>query len=107
MAQKMSGDYCSKTISSETKLTPYQNFDNGRNGVWFSIDIAGEEYLAFVSAAALCTHFNASETRESQLAAFRQNEYSIAALAQRKFLEGVMRPVKLTDADFAAERLFA
>jgi hypothetical protein len=88
-------------------LTPYQNYDNGRNGVWFSIDIAGEEYLAFVSAAALSSHFNASETRESQLAAFRQNEYSIAALASRKFLDGAMRPVKLNDEDFVAERLVA
>jgi hypothetical protein len=107
MAQNMLQDYCSKTIAWETKLTPYQNFDNGRNGVWFSIDIAGEEYLAFVSAAALSLHFNALETRESQLAAFRQNENPIAALARRKFLDGAMRPVKLSDADFTAERLVA
>ncbi|MDB5795425.1 MAG: hypothetical protein JWR25_1804 [Noviherbaspirillum sp.] len=88
-------------------MTPYRNFDNGRNGVWFSIDIAGEEYLAFVSAAALSSHFNAAETMESQLAAFKQNEYAIAELARRKFLKGAMRPVKLNDADFIAERMVA
>lgn len=79
-----------------------ENYDVARKGVWFSIKIEDDEFLAFVSDEALRTHFEASRTKESQLAAFRENRQRIVSVARRRFLDGVSRPIKLRAADFDA-----
>jgi hypothetical protein len=77
-----------------------ENYDTARKGIWFSIEIENEEFLAFVSDEALRTHFEASKTKQSQLSAFKENRKLIASVARRRFLEGVSRPVKLNAEDF-------
>jgi hypothetical protein len=79
-----------------------ENYDDARKGVWFSIEIEEDEFLAFVSDDALRVHFEASRTKESQLAAFNENRKRIVSLARRRFLDGAVRPIKLRAADFDA-----
>jgi hypothetical protein len=71
-----------------------------RKGLWFSIEIENEEFVAFISAEALSVHFNASDKKSSQQAAYKQNRDIIDAVAQRKFLSGAPRPIKLDASDF-------
>jgi hypothetical protein len=77
-----------------------ENYDDARKGVWFSMEIEDDEFLAFVSDEALKVHFDASRTKESQLAAFKENKKRIISVARRRFLDGVARPVKLRAHDF-------
>jgi hypothetical protein len=79
-----------------------ENYDTVRKGVWFSIEIENEEFLAFVSDEALRIHFEASKTKQSQLSAFKENRKRIISVARRRFLERVSRPVKLGAEDFDA-----
>jgi hypothetical protein len=77
-----------------------ENYDEARKGVWFSMEIDDDEFLAFISAEALRMHFDASRTKESQLAKFKENKKRIVSVARRRFLDGVTRPIKLRAADF-------
>jgi hypothetical protein len=77
-----------------------ENYDAVRKGIWFSIEIENEEFLAFVSEEALRIHFEASKTRQGQLSAFKQNRERIISVARRRFLERIARPVKLRAEDF-------
>lgn len=71
------------------------------DGLWFSIAIENDEFIAFVSADALHIHFNASCKRGSSLLrAYQQHQHIIDAAARRKFLSGAARPVKLSVGDF-------
>ncbi|MDB5773563.1 MAG: hypothetical protein JWM42_3937 [Burkholderia sp.] len=79
-----------------------ENYDDARRGVWFSIDIEDDEFLMFVSDEALQVHFEATGTKEGQLAAFREHKERIMGLARQRFLDGAARPIKLCVADFAA-----
>jgi hypothetical protein len=71
-----------------------------RNGLWFSIEIDEEEFVAFVTAEALDEHFNASKNKESRRTAYRQNQKTIDLVARRKFFSGFPRPINLDVADF-------
>jgi hypothetical protein len=84
-----------------------ENYDGVRKGVWFSIEIEEDEFLAFVSDEALQVHFEASGTKESQLAAFKENRKRIVSLARRRFLDGAVRPIKLRAPDFDAMKFHA
>jgi hypothetical protein len=77
-----------------------ENYDMARKGIWFSMEIGSDEFLAFVSDEALREHFDASLTRQSQLAAFKENRKLIVSLARQRFLDGAVRPVKLQATDF-------
>lgn len=78
------------------------NYDEARKGVWFSMHIEDDEFLAFVSDEALRAQFGASRSKESQLAAFKENKNLIVSVARRRFFDGAARPVKLWPADFDA-----
>jgi hypothetical protein len=71
------------------------------NGIWFSIEVAGEEFVAFVTADALCGEFNKKTKAGKALRSiYRQHRTVIDAVAKRKFLNGMQRPVQLTSEDF-------
>ena len=70
-------------------------------GLWFSIRVENEEFVAFVTAGALRTRFNAHDKdRQALQQAYNQNKNQINSIAQRKFLNGTSRPIRLTSADF-------
>ncbi|GAB3544127.1 hypothetical protein GCM10027343_18840 [Noviherbaspirillum agri] len=71
-------------------------------GLWFSIHIEGEEFIAFVSAEALRIHFKSPQRGErGLLRAYHQNQDAIDAVAIQKFLRGADRPIRLTASDFS------
>ena len=71
-------------------------------GLWFSIHIEGEEFIAFVSAEALRIHFKPINGGErGLLRAYHQNQEVIDSVAMQRFLGGAARPIRLTASDFA------
>jgi hypothetical protein len=76
-----------------------QKLVKSNNGIWFSLIIEGEEFIAFLSEEALNDHFNAA-TADSQRLAYRRNREQINSVARRKFDTGFPRPIKLVAADF-------
>lgn len=71
------------------------------DGIWFSIHIENEEFIAFVSAESLRIHFKADGRSSRQLLrAYNEHQWHIDSVARRKFLNGAARPVRLTVADF-------
>jgi hypothetical protein len=71
------------------------------DGLWFSITIENEEFIAFVSADALLIHFDApSKMNNALLRAYQQHQHIIDAAAHRKFFSGAVRPIKLSVGDF-------
>ena len=72
-------------------------------GLWFSIHIEGEEFIAFVSAEALRIHFKPVNGGErALLRAYHQNQQVIDLVATQKFLGGADRPIRLAASDFAS-----
>lgn len=76
------------------------SYNEARKGLWFSLDIATDEFLAFISADALKIHFSASEQKRSLMEAYRQNQAVIRSVATGKFHSGAQRPIKLSVCDF-------
>jgi hypothetical protein len=73
---------------------------SSQKGLWFSIEMENEEFVAFVAAEVLEKRFNAKRTAESRRVAYRQNRQFIDSVARRNFLRGFPRPLKLGMADF-------
>jgi hypothetical protein len=72
-----------------------------RKGLWFSIHIENEEFVAFISADALRAHFKASDGAGRQMMrAYRENRTAIESMARRRFLDGAARPIRLEVSDF-------
>jgi hypothetical protein len=69
-------------------------------GVWFSIKIESEEFIALLSKDALEQHFLKEDAAVEARAAYRRNRKLIDSVARRKFLEGCPRPIKVEAADF-------
>jgi hypothetical protein len=75
--------------------------DDPINGLWFSIAIEEDEYIAFISFDALHIHFNAPRKSDNALLrTYLNNQETIDAAALRKFLNGAARPIKLSVGDF-------
>jgi len=70
-------------------------------GLWFSIKIESEEFIALLSNDALERHFLKKDTPAEARAAYRRNRKLIDAVARKKFLEGCPRPIKVDATDFA------
>jgi hypothetical protein len=81
-------------------MTLHQKNDVSRMGIWFSIEIANEEFIVFISAKTLIDHFKAANTKNSQLLAYKRNQSVIDAVARRKLLNGYPRPIHLNTDDF-------
>lgn len=74
---------------------------NRSEGLWFSIHIEEEEFIAFVTSEVLHTYFNASQYKKNPLqCSYSDNQEKISKLARRKFLNGARRPIYITRADF-------
>lgn len=69
-------------------------------GLWFSISVDNNEYVAFISGDALGNHFGALPTASGHLAAYRRHQVRIDAMAESKFRAGAQRPIKLSTIDF-------
>lgn len=71
-------------------------------GLWFSFYLDGEEYVAYITKAALCQCFHAADSSFGKLhRIYLANQSQIDAVARERFLAGAPRPIKLTAADFA------
>ncbi len=69
-------------------------------GLWFSIKIEADEFIALLSADALTQHFQAADEPTEARSAYRRHRKLIDAVARRKFLEGCPRPIRVEAADF-------
>ena len=69
-------------------------------GLWFSIKIDADEFIALLSADALEQHFLPANAPMEARSAYRRNRKLIDAVARRKFLEGCPRPITVEAADF-------
>lgn len=77
------------------------NDNGGAHGLWFTIEVDGEEYIAFISSAALHVYFSAAGTSKQQLtAAYRRHRKMIDAIAMAKFQDQAPRPIQLDIGDF-------
>jgi hypothetical protein len=66
-----------------------------QNGVWFSIDIEDEEFIAFISTEALSATFHVDEKKPPKLrSSYSVQREMINAVAKRKFLSGSLRPIE-------------
>ena len=71
------------------------------SGLWFSIKIDAEEFVALLSADALEQLGRQTDVPAEPRSAYRRNRKIIDAVARRKFLDGCPRPVKVEAADFS------
>lgn len=81
-------------------METFRKYDNIRRGVWFSLEIMNDEFLALISTDALNIHFKASDRERDQITAYHRNRAAIEQVARRKLLGGAQRPVTLGVADF-------
>jgi hypothetical protein len=80
-----------------------QNKDSLQKGLWFSILIDGDEFVAFISGEALAEHFDEAKGTDSPLTVYSRHHDQINAVAEKKFLGGCLRPIKLTTLDFMSD----
>lgn len=77
---------------------------DAQKGLWFSFEIDGEEYVAFISTEALRCHFQAAGANKRHLVhAYRNHQNRIHAVAQERFHHRAPRPIKLDVGDFGSE----
>jgi len=68
-------------------------------GLWFSIKIDSEEFVALLAADALEHLLERSTVPVEPRNAYRRNRKVIDALARQKFLDGCPRPIKVEASD--------
>lgn len=68
-------------------------------GLWFSIKIDSEEFIALLAADALERLLDHPGAPAEPRSAYRRNRKVIDALARQKFLDGCPRPVKVEASD--------
>jgi hypothetical protein len=68
-------------------------------GLWFSIKIDSEEFVALLAADALEHLLEHSTVPIEPRKAYRRNRKLIDALARQKFLDGCPRPIKVEASD--------
>lgn len=69
------------------------------SGLWFSIKIESEEFIALLAADALERLLDRSDSAVEPRSAYKRNRKAIDALARQKFLDGCPRPIKVEAAD--------
>jgi hypothetical protein len=68
-------------------------------GLWFSIKIDSEEFVALLAADALERLLDHPEGPIEPRSAYKRNRKVIDALARQKFLDGCPRPIKVEASD--------
>jgi hypothetical protein len=68
-------------------------------GLWFSIKIDSEEFVALLAADALERLLEHSAVPVEPRNAYKRNRKVIDALARQKFLDGCPRPIKVEASD--------
>jgi hypothetical protein len=79
------------TMSARPMTTPA--------GLWFSIKIDSEEFIALLAADALERLLERSGAAVEPRNAYKRNRKVIDALARQKFLDGCPRPIKVEASD--------
>lgn len=69
------------------------------SGLWFSIKIDREEFIALLAADALERLLEHSGAQVEPRSAYKRNRKVIDALARQKFLDGCPRPVTVVASD--------
>jgi hypothetical protein len=72
---------------------------SGPAGLWFSIKIDSEEFVALLAADALERLLHKSGAPVEPRSAYKRNRKVIDALARQKFLDGCPRPIRVVAAD--------
>ncbi len=80
------------TIRAQDTTTPA--------GLWFSIKIESDEFIALLAADALERLCGQAETPAEPRSAYRRHRKVIDAVALKKFQDGYPRPIKVEAADF-------
>lgn len=68
-------------------------------GLWFSIKIESEEFIALLAADALERLRARGDAAAEPRSAYKRNRKVIDALARQKFLDGCPRPIKVEASD--------
>jgi len=68
-------------------------------GLWFSIKIDSEDFVALLAADALDRLLEDSGAPVEPRSAYKRNRKAIDALARQKFLDGCPRPIKVEASD--------
>lgn len=79
------------TIVAQGRATP--------TGLWFSIKIDSEEFIALLAADALERLLENAGAPVEPRSAYKRNRKVIDALARQKFLDGCPRPVTVVASD--------
>jgi len=68
-------------------------------GLWFSIKIESEEFIALLASDALERLLARDDASAGPRSAYKRNRKVIDALARQKFLDGCPRPIKVEASD--------
>jgi len=68
-------------------------------GLWFSIKIESEEFVALLASDALERLLASDDAHAEPRSAYKRNRKVIDALARQKFLDGCPRPIKVEASD--------
>jgi len=68
-------------------------------GLWFSIKIDSEEFVALLAVDALERLLERAGAAAEPRSAYKRNRKVIDALARQKFLDGCPRPIKVEASD--------
>jgi hypothetical protein len=68
-------------------------------GLWFTIKIESEEFIALLASDALERLLARDDASAEPRTAYKRNRKIIDALARKKFLDGCPRPIKVEASD--------
>jgi hypothetical protein len=88
-----------REISRRKQVTVIAQETTAPAGLWFSIKIDSEEFIALLAADALERLLERADAPAEPRIAYKRNRKVIDALARQKFLDGCPRPVKVEAAD--------
>lgn len=78
----------------------HDKYDSEMEGHWFSVNIEGEEQVAFISSKALREHFDPEKKSINPCTVYKRHRKCIETVAQRKFRHSVSEPILLRASDF-------
>ena len=86
-------------LSGEKSMTMSARSMAAPAGLWFSIKIDSEEFVALLAADALQRLLERTGATAEPRTAYKRNRKVIDALARQKFLDGCPRPIKVEASD--------
>jgi hypothetical protein len=80
-------------------MTTSTHRTSASTGLWFSIKIESEEFIALLASDALERLLARDDASAEPRSAYKRNRKVIDALARQKFLDGCPRPIKVEASD--------